>query len=326
MILLSKKYQELLNEISTQPPPFLTVGLARTCLAIGSLITFVFSGPHILFDDTEIDRLNFNGLYDNINIFYLFGFEHIRIYYIVCVIILIWVISGYSPRITGVLHWLVSFSLFRSALIVEGGDQITVVLTLLLIPITLSDTRRNHWLRYEQSKDSNYLPANISWTLIRIQMAFLYLQSGVEKVYKLEDWKSGTALYYFFNDPVYGSADWINTPLNSLFLNGFISFFLCWGIIVFEIVLFGAFFMRKRKRRKLLVLAIIFHASIAVFLGLVSFFFAMAGGLILYLSSSKFDRSILHKINYIKISAVQGWRILRASIPSLIKASIPRRK
>ena len=58
---------------------------------------------------------------------------------------LLLVLSGYYPRFTGVLHWLISSSVFQAANLVEGGDQITAILTLLLVPVTLLDPRRNHW-------------------------------------------------------------------------------------------------------------------------------------------------------------------------------------
>jgi hypothetical protein len=44
-----------------------------------------------------------------------------------------------------------------------------------------------------------------------------------------------------------------------------------------------ALFMDKKYRRYLLVLGLCFHLAIAVVHGLVSFFFAMAGALVLYL-------------------------------------------
>lgn len=36
--------------------------------------------------------------------------------------------------------------------------------------------------------------------IISIQMSLLYLHAGIEKIYKLDDWVEGTAIYYIFND------------------------------------------------------------------------------------------------------------------------------
>lgn len=279
-------YLRFLRKLDEEKPSFLIVGLARTCLAIGSLITLIFSSPAVLFDEKGYNSLNLNSSHDYVNLFFYFGFNNIYYYYIICIIILIIVISGYFPRYTGILHWIVSFSIFRSAMILEGGDQITVIITFLLIPLTLSDTRNNHWDTTE-SKSVHYLLANISWVLIRLQLALLYYQSGVEKIYKLEEWRNGTAIYYFFNDPVFGYSDWAEPLLHGLLLNGYIVSALTWGTLLLEIVLFGCLFMRKKKRARLLIISIFFHLGIAVLLGLVSFFFAMAGGLVLYLSSRK---------------------------------------
>jgi hypothetical protein len=60
--------------------------------------------------------------------------------------------------------------------------------------------------------------------------------------------------------------------------------FTTWlGVFVsFEFILAGALFLPEEKRVKLALPAAGFHAMIAVFLGLSSFFFAMLGAVVLY--------------------------------------------
>ncbi len=53
--------------------------------------------------------------------------------------------SGWRPRLTAIPHWYVSWSLVANATIQDGGDQIATILTLLLIPVALTDPRRWHW-------------------------------------------------------------------------------------------------------------------------------------------------------------------------------------
>ena len=286
---LAARYNAFISRLDEQPPCLLLVAVARTSLALGTLITLLFSRPAVLFDESVYGYTNLNTNYEYLNIFKYFGFSGIVYYYACCIIILLVVIAGYYPRFTGVLHWLVAFSIFRSATILEGGDQIAVILTLLLIPLTLCDSRKNHW-QLSPSTDKHYFIANLSWMLIRLQMALVYYQAGAEKIYKLEEWRNGTAIYYFFNDPIFGYSDWLAPWLHRLLLNGYVVSAFTWGTVLFEIVLFGAYFMRKRRRANLLIAALAFHFGIALLLGLVSFFFAMAGGLILYLSSSKTEK------------------------------------
>jgi antimicrobial peptide system SdpB family protein len=63
----------------------------------------------------------------------------------ISVIILLVVASGWRPRYTALFHWWISFSLQTSAITVDGGDQVTAVLTFLLLPIALTDKRKWHW-------------------------------------------------------------------------------------------------------------------------------------------------------------------------------------
>ncbi|PJJ61043.1 sporulation-delaying protein SdpB family protein [Hymenobacter chitinivorans] len=291
---LIHSYVGFLDGLATRKPLFLFVALSRTFLAIGTLITLVLSGPSILFDEPTFGKLSFNPTLEYFNIFTYFGFAHITVYYAVCIAVLLAVVSGFYPRLTGVLHWLVSFSLFRSAQILEGGDQITVIITLLLIPVTLVDARPNHWQlgREYALGRANYFVANVSWAVIQLQMGVLYLQASVEKVYKLEEWKNGTAIYYFLNDPIFGYPAWMERLLASALTNAYVVSGLTWGTILFEIILAGAIFMRPKNRAKLLLPAVGFHLFIALAFGLVSFFFAMAGGLLVFLATKKTEAKL----------------------------------
>lgn len=58
---------------------------------------------------------------------------------------------------------------------------------------------------------------------------------------------------------------------------------ITWGTIVLELCLMCGLFMAKKHRKWLLLAGLSLHGAIAVFQGLVSFFFSMAAVLILYL-------------------------------------------
>lgn len=259
-------------------------GLGRSLLAFGTLISLLNSKytifpEHILTFYEE----NQNKILYGINLFEIIDFEYLLIAQIIAILILIVVILGWYPRITGILHWWVSYSYFISAGLPEGGDKITAIITLLLIPITLLDNRKNHWKISSNKNGYKNFIAFCFFLLIQIQMAVIYLHAATEKMYKIDLWINGTAIYYWVNDNVFGISEWLSFFMNPLINSPTILSLVTWGVVIFELTLFGAFFMSKRNKRKILKYAVLFHFLILLFHGLVSFFFAMFGGLILYL-------------------------------------------
>ena len=61
------------------------------------------------------------------------------------IVLLAIVASGWRPRVTGLLHWWLSWSIFGTLSAGDGGDQAAAMLTLFLVPVTLVDGRRWHW-------------------------------------------------------------------------------------------------------------------------------------------------------------------------------------
>lgn len=276
-------YVGILDTYSRTSPFTIVYGIARTSLAISLLSTLLFNDIQTLYPEHLYKSASFTSFLANINLFWLYGYDSLWIPKLISIIILLIVISGYLPRITGVLHWWVSFSFFNSAVLVDGGDQILNVLTFLLIPITLLDNRINHWGKVKL----NYPVSNlIGWGfffLIEVQGAVLYLQAGAEKPYKLSEWRDGTAIYYWLNNNLFGAPDFLLTILNPILTNGFLGFVLTWAVVIFEVSLFAAFYMAPKKRVKLFYMAVVFHFSIWVFHGLGSFFFAAVGLLVIYM-------------------------------------------
>ena len=260
-----------------------TYGLARTVLALGLLITLLFNSTDALFRPGLLDSLaTAKASITRYSIFNLISLEAARW---ISIGVLLLVISGFYPRITGVLHWWVSFSFNVTAMVVDGGDQITSILTLLLIPITLADKRRNHWQSDQDFSQNPFLRMNavLGYFFIRLQMAVLYFHAGIGKL-EVTEWVDGTALYYWFTDPQIGMPEWLNSFMYYPLTNAYFITFLTWGIMIFEIALAAALVMPSKYWKNLLYFGIAFHFMIVIFHGLVSFFFAMLGGLILYLA------------------------------------------
>jgi antimicrobial peptide system SdpB family protein len=201
------------------------------------------------------------------------------------IFLLVVVASGWRPRITGIIHFWISLSFINSAMLIEGGDQIVSNLALLLLPICLMDSRKWHW--DNKAPDDAYireknLISNFFLFLIRLQVCIIYFHSAVGKMF-VEEWRNGTAIYYWFNDPVFGMVDQMKLIINPILYNSFAIVLLTWGTIFTEIILSMGLLMQKQYRKYLLVSGILFHFCIVFVHGLFSFFLAMTGALILYL-------------------------------------------
>jgi antimicrobial peptide system SdpB family protein len=205
----------------------------------------------------------------------------------VAVAILLVVASGWRPRVTGVLHWWVANSLNVTATMVDGGDQVTSVLTFLMLPLTLTDSRRWHWQPAskkvpEGREEIARIVALSAVMMLRLQMAGIYFHAAVGK-FKAEEWADGTAVYYWFTHPTHGMGNWLSSIVTPMLTNPYGVVVLTWGTLVLELLLFMGLVVEKKHRWKLLWLGIFFHAGIAVVHGLISFVLAMWAGLILFL-------------------------------------------
>ena len=161
------------------------------------------------------------------------------------------------------------------------------VLTLLLIPVTLTDSRRWHWevaplgSRRYGSKVSAII-ANSALLVIRVQVALIYIIACTAKL-GVTEWRNGTAVYYWFLHPVFGLPGYLRSYFVPFLENRVVVTLMTWSVFSLEAVLFAGLFMHKDGRRILLRIGIIFHFMIVIALGLFSFFLAMWAALILFL-------------------------------------------
>jgi antimicrobial peptide system SdpB family protein len=256
--------------------------LGRTILAIGTLLTLLVNSNYTLFGNQFISY-NTTSIYD----YTLFNLleNNLMIAKIISIVVLIIVISGYYPKLTGILHFYVTFSFFVACDIIDGGDHIASNLTLLLLPITLLDNSKNHWFKSLQIKNKVSLVVYCSfYLLICIQVSVIYFHAFVGKLY-IEEWIDGTDTYYWFTHTYFGINDIFVDSVKYILSYPIIVVLITWGTLFFEFLLSSAIFMKKNNkiRYSLLVFGILFHFSILIIHGLVSFFFTMTAALILYL-------------------------------------------
>lgn len=281
---IKNSIDQILNKAYTHNPWTNVYGLSRTFLALSLLITFIFTGHKYLFPTNNhilLRQPTFD--FERISIFSILS-ENIPLACIISIIILLITIIGYLPQITGILHWYITYSYMTSSIIIEGGDQISAILTLLLIPVTLTDNRINHW---HNQRESNRQKAKMFiWSIyfiISLQISVIYFHAAIAKLYSKE-WLNGTATYYWFTHNIFGVSGYFKNLIQPFLANPFIIVSLTWGTIIFEVVLFGWLFMKRNawNWKILLLFGVLFHISIAFIHGLISFMFTMIGALILY--------------------------------------------
>lgn len=269
------------------------LGLSRSLMALGTSLTLLFNSSHELLINGEPSRDPFG-----ISIFFILK-QHIAIATLLSLVILIFTIIGWRPRITSIFHWWITYSFSNSFSSIDGGDHINTILTALLLPVCLTDSRKWHWdsiermplYRMSLSLSVRSIIAQVSFLVIKIQISFIYLHSAVAKV-AVEEWMNGTALYYWFTHPVFGANEYISTLLSFLIYNDFLLTYLTWLVILFEFCLFAGIFMDTKLKKYFLGLGLLFHFLIFLIHGLFTFFLIMAGVLILYFTPNDNSESI----------------------------------
>ena len=259
-------------------------------MAFGLLSQLLFNNARVLFQENTLAAGKRLVPLSNIGFFHLLSnsYYSLELARWIAVAALLVVVVGWRPRYTGVLHWWISFSFAAGTAVPEGGDQIVANIALLLIPVTLTDPRKWHWgpcppVRLDAlGQRVSVVVADSCLVMIRVQAALIYLNAAVAKLGSAE-WKNGTAMYYWLSHPAYGMSESLGKLAIPALTNGPLVAGLTWGVIALELLLAAALVMEPRRYARLLIPGLVFHLAIVVGHGLFSFFFAMAGTLVLYL-------------------------------------------
>jgi antimicrobial peptide system SdpB family protein len=263
-------------------------GLARSVLALTTAATLVANPISMLFrPGAGTGAPPFCQGARALGAFCVTTNDHLELKRWLCIALLLVVASGWRPRYTGVLHFWITFSLQANALVLDGGDQVASLLTMLLIPVTLTDARAWHWsapLRrpLTQAEAHKRLFARFSFALIRLQVAGIYFHAAIGKL-AVREWKDGTALYYWFNHETFGAPAWLLPALAPVLHDGVTVSLLTWSVLVLEFFLAMGLLMSRRYWGVLLAGGLALHAGILVIHGLVSFGIIMMVALVLYL-------------------------------------------
>jgi antimicrobial peptide system SdpB family protein len=276
-------------------------GLARTLLALSSALTLAFTPTSALF--VPVYGADPAARCKGVTQITAFCLDHSASHAFARALVvaaLLVVASGWRPRWTALLHVFVTFSIANDLSILDGGDHVCLDLSLLLLPIALTDRRRWHWAAPAEESgegartgsppslgdEARRLVAAFAGTLIRIQVAAIYFHAAIGK-FGVEDWTDGTAVYYFFGNPMYGASHSVLAVLRPILVSPVGVAALTWGSLMLEYFLSAALVMSKRHWRPMLYAGLSLHAGIIVVHGLLSFAVAMFAALILFLRPSE---------------------------------------
>jgi len=291
------------NQTTTQPQPFkekittwynaindlisqnywsYTLSFARTSFALCTLLTLLFNS-----DAALVFGLKEHLVFGDIEYYSIFQiFNNLWISRVVACSILLLVISGYLPKISAVLHWWVAFSFMLSCSLIEGGDQIAAIFTLLLIPILFLDKRKNTW--HKPIKNDNFYANTIAFCAflaIKLQAFTIYFFASTGK-FQVTEWTNGTAVYYWFSDSVFGLNENLFHLVTPLLKSPYLVTLLTWSVLLGEFLLaLSIFYSHGRFKKIMFFVGILLHFSFAISFGLWSFFFAMNGVLLLGLTN-----------------------------------------
>ncbi len=264
-------------------------GLARSLLALATAGTLVCNNSTVLFHPTSAnpDALRMVGGPAMFGIFHLFGAQHLELARWIAVVVLAIVATGWQPRITALLHWWVAASFQVNAVVLDGGDQVASVLTLLLLPVALTDSRVWHWSKScERHGSENVTTSRIVGAIgligVRVQVSGIYFHAALGKC-KVPEWSDGTALYYWFTHPTFGAPAYLAPFIGIVTRHGALLTTMTWSVVALEFLLAAALVMPQKGWRATLVLGIALHMGIAIIHGLMSFSIVMVSALILYL-------------------------------------------
>jgi antimicrobial peptide system SdpB family protein len=267
-----------LMNVDTQIPWF---GVGRTVIALGQASVLLFTSPTALMAPVAgepqapycDDLLSIS--------LYCIGGDAVSLasrHWILFALLVV-VASGLSPRFTGPLHLWISFSLAESIALPDGGDIAAKVITLLILPICIMDSRLWHWTSKPKAPLGEVGRGIVLASLlaVRLQLAGIYLHSGIGK-FASEDWLSGVAEYYVLKDGMFGASGLVRDVGMAFTSVPALVVLVTWGSIALEIAL-GLMLVlgSDRTRVTALALATLFHLGIIVTVGLWSFGLIMIG-------------------------------------------------
>lgn len=280
-------------------------GLARTLLALTTLLTLLFNSPDTLFWPGTLRLSDVVQGWPHAYTFFGLLKNHVQLARWIAIGVLALVASGWRPRYTALPHAWITWSFMVSVVPADGGDQVASNLSLILLPLALTDSRRWHWDPPPHVSGTSMIALSriglAALLASRVQAAAIYFHAAVGKLDSPE-WVNGTALYYWVLDTKIGLPTNYQDLAVAFFLPPAVSAVFTWGTILLEVLLFLSLAVAPNhwSRRPLFVVGLVFHVGNVIFFGLVSFFFSMAAALVLLLWPYSEPFSVIRSLEFAK--------------------------
>ncbi|MEN2737172.1 HTTM domain-containing protein [Microbacterium sp. X-17] len=255
-------------------------------LALGTFFTLVCNPADVLFhsgDPSASHTVNCEDI-SGVGGFCVVSSDSLDIARLTLALLCLPAILGLLPSINGWLHSYSAFSLSSNAVGVEGGDQLTVNLAILLSVASTFDKRLVAFAEMRRpGRHVTYVFSNVVLWACTIQVAYVYVEAALVKLGH-PIWAEGTALWYWVQNSGFGVSRDGEHLLLDLLAAPAVSAATTWGTMILELVIAACLLLgwrNRRVRRTALILGVCFHCAIALVMGLVTFFLAMTGALVL---------------------------------------------
>lgn len=118
-------------------------GMVRSLLAFSLFSTLLFNDATVLFRPSSGNPGWLKP--DTLSLFSFvpetaFSLNIIRL---ICLLLLVVVMSGWRPRVTAFFHVYVAYSINAAATVIDGGEQVNLVISVLLLPLAISATNKS---------------------------------------------------------------------------------------------------------------------------------------------------------------------------------------
>ncbi|MGV0111796.1 sporulation-delaying protein SdpB family protein [Arthrobacter sp. CP30] len=195
---------------------------------------------------------------------------------------LVLIVLGFAPRITSWVHLYVALSIVLAIDLPEGGDQAAVAITVCIALISLSDTRYWAWSRSREPDSFGGRLYGLSWAahwLLRVQMAYIYLNSSISKM-SVEAWQDGSAVYYVTRMEYFGVTGPLASLMREVTAIPLLAVAATWGTMITELAIAVLILCSRSWQRLAFILAAALHIMIILMIGLGSFGLVMIGGVL----------------------------------------------
>lgn len=258
------------------------MGIGRTVVALGQLSVFVFAEPLSLFvpvagSSFEDSCSTWYGQFS-----YFCFLPSVDVACWLSVLGLVIVASGFLPTITCVIHAYASVSFVAVLTLPDGGDLIASAISLLLVPLLITDTRLSVWK--PSSGGGGGIRQGIqvgSQFGLRIQVAFIYFNSATAK-FAVEPWANGSEMYYVVRQEMFGASGWLGELSRWATSFPLVTLGMSWGAIGIELCIVVLCFSKKKKAAIAAIsLTLFLHVGIGLLIGINSFAMNMVGAVVL---------------------------------------------